>query len=49
MEVYENGYHDFCLGPQGQNRPDLKFGEALLDSTLDALDKSVRFVKGKLE
>jgi dipeptidyl-peptidase-4 len=48
MEVYEHGYHDFCLGPQGHNRPDLPNGEALLDSTLDALEKSVLFVKGKL-
>jgi dipeptidyl-peptidase-4 len=47
MEVYENGYHDFCLGPQGQTRRDLPQGEALLDSALDALDKSVLFVKGK--
>jgi dipeptidyl-peptidase 4 len=45
MEVYEAGYHDFCLGPQGHNRPDLPNGEALLDSTLDALEKSVRFAK----
>jgi dienelactone hydrolase len=45
MEVYEGGYHDFVLGPQGQNRPDLKNGEALLDSALDALEKSVAFVK----
>jgi dienelactone hydrolase len=45
MEVYEHGYHDFCLGPQGQNRPDLPRGEALLDSALDALEKTVRFVK----
>jgi len=48
MEVYENGYHDFCLGPQGQKRPDLPQGEALYDSALDALEKSVLFVKGKL-
>jgi dienelactone hydrolase len=41
MEVYENGYHDFCLGPQGQKRPDLPQGEALFDSALDALEKSV--------
>jgi dienelactone hydrolase/phospholipase/lecithinase/hemolysin len=47
MEVYEHGYHDFCLGPQGHNRPDLPQGEALLDSTLDALEKSVQFVKGQ--
>jgi dienelactone hydrolase len=49
MEIYEHGYHDFCLGPQGQKRPDLKQGEALLDSALDALEKSVLFVKGKLK
>jgi len=49
MEVYENGYHDFCLGPQGQKRPDLPQGEALFDSALDALERSVLFVKGKLE
>ncbi|MEO8658266.1 MAG: prolyl oligopeptidase family serine peptidase [Bryobacteraceae bacterium] len=48
MEVYEGGYHDFCLGPQGQKRPDLAKGEALFDSALDALEKSVLFVKGKL-
>ena len=47
MEVYEHGYHDFCLGPQGQKRADMPQGEALLDSTLDALEKSVQFVKGK--
>jgi len=49
MEVYEHGYHDFCLGPQGQKRPDLPQGEALFDSALDALEKSVLFVKGKLK
>jgi dipeptidyl aminopeptidase/acylaminoacyl peptidase len=48
MEVYEKGYHDFCLGPQGQKRPDLPHGEALYNSALDALEKSVAFVKGKL-
>jgi hypothetical protein len=26
MEVYEHGYHDFCLGPQGQKRTDLPQG-----------------------
>ncbi|HXE80985.1 MAG TPA: alpha/beta fold hydrolase [Vicinamibacterales bacterium] len=46
MEVYEHGYHDFVLGPQGQKRPDLAHGEVLLDSTLDALEKTVAFVKG---
>jgi len=45
MEVYEGGYHDFCLGPQGHTRPDLKNGEALLDSTLDALEKTVAFLR----
>ena len=39
MDVYENGYHDFCIGPQGQNRP-----EPLLDSTLDALEVAVKFL-----
>ena len=48
MEVYEHGYHDFVLGPQGQKRPDLPQGEVLLASALDALEKSVRFVKGEL-
>jgi dipeptidyl-peptidase-4 len=49
MEIYENGYHDFCLGPQGQKRPDLPHGEFLMDAALDALEKSVLFVKGKLQ
>jgi dipeptidyl aminopeptidase/acylaminoacyl peptidase len=42
MEIFANGYHDFVMGPQGhQGR-----AEPLLDSTLDALEKSVAFVKG---
>ncbi len=45
MEVYEHGYHDFVLGPQGQNRPDLPRGEILLAGALDALDLSVKFAK----
>jgi dienelactone hydrolase len=50
MEVYEHGYHDFCLGPQGhEGRDELPHGEAILDSTLDALEKTVAFVKGELE
>ncbi|HLY18215.1 MAG TPA: dienelactone hydrolase family protein [Bryobacteraceae bacterium] len=49
LEIYENGYHDFCLGPQGQKRPDLPNGEALYDSALDALEKSVLFAAGKLK
>jgi dipeptidyl aminopeptidase/acylaminoacyl peptidase len=46
MEVYEHGYHDFVLGPQGQTRPDLAQGEILLEGALAALEKSVSFVKG---
>jgi dienelactone hydrolase len=49
LEIYANGYHDFCLGPQGQQRRDLPQGEAIFDSALDALEKSVQFVKGKLQ
>jgi dipeptidyl aminopeptidase/acylaminoacyl peptidase len=45
MEVYEHGYHDFVLGPQGQRRSDLPRGEILLGGALDALEKSVLFVK----
>ena len=40
MDIYENGYHDFCAGPQGQNRH-----EPLMDSTLAALDLSLAFVR----
>ncbi len=45
MDVYEHGYHDFVLGPQGQSRPDLPRGEILLPGALDALEQSVAFVK----
>jgi dienelactone hydrolase len=45
MEIYEGGYHDFVMGPQGQNRPDLKGGEQLLDITLQALESALRFVR----
>jgi dienelactone hydrolase len=44
MEVYENGYHDFCMGPQGQNRQ-----EPLLDSTLAALESTLKFLKKPAE
>jgi acetyl esterase/lipase len=44
MEVYEHGYHDFVLGPQGQKRADLPHGEILLAGALDALEKSVLFI-----
>ncbi|HEU4604099.1 MAG TPA: alpha/beta fold hydrolase [Steroidobacteraceae bacterium] len=45
MDVYEHGYHDFVLGPQGQKRPDLQRGEILLPGALDALDRSIQFLK----
>jgi dienelactone hydrolase len=45
MEVYEHGYHDFVLGSQGQKRPDLPKGEILMQGALDALERSVKFVK----
>ena len=45
MEMYEKGYHDFVMGPQGQDRPGLEGGEALLDITLQALESTVKFVK----
>jgi dipeptidyl-peptidase-4 len=45
MDVYEHGYHDFVLGPQGQKRTDLPRGEVLLQGALDALELSVSFVK----
>jgi dienelactone hydrolase len=45
MDVYEHGYHDFVLGPQGQDRQDLQRGEILLPGALEALDLSVSFVK----
>jgi dienelactone hydrolase len=41
LEIYENGYHDFVAGPQGHAGRD----EPLMDATLDALEKSVSFVK----
>lgn len=45
LEIYEHGYHDFVLGPQGHTRPDLPQGEILLQGALDALDRTVQFVK----
>ena len=41
MHIYENGYHDFCVGPQGH--PGRK--EPLLDATLDALETTLAFVR----
>jgi dienelactone hydrolase len=46
LEIYEHGYHDFVLGPQGQQRRDMPQGEYLMQSALDALERSVKFVKG---
>jgi dienelactone hydrolase len=45
MEVYEHGYHDFVLGPQGQNRADMPKGEFLMQAALDALERAIVFVK----
>ena len=45
IDVYEHGYHDFVLGPQGQTRQELPRGEVLLGGALDALERSVAFVK----
>ena len=45
LEIYEHGYHDFVLGPQGQQRRDMPQGEYLMQGTLDALERSVKFVK----
>jgi dienelactone hydrolase len=45
MQIYEHGYHDFVLGPQGQTRPDLPRGEILLQGALDALERAVEFVE----
>lgn len=39
LEIYENGYHDFVMGPQGHEGR----AEPLLDATLDALEVALRF------
>ncbi len=41
MLIYENGYHDFVMGPQGHAGR----AEPLLDATLAALERTVEFVK----
>ena len=41
MEIYENGYHDFVMGPQGHAGR----AEPLMDITLDALESAVKFFK----
>jgi dipeptidyl aminopeptidase/acylaminoacyl peptidase len=45
LEIYEHGYHDFVLGPQGHTRPDLPQGEILMQGGLDALERSLAFIK----
>jgi dienelactone hydrolase len=45
MEIYEHGYHDFVLGPQGHMRRDLPQGEILLQGALEALERTVQFVE----
>lgn len=41
MDIYENGYHDFCIGPQGHVGLHLP----LMDATLDALELTLKWVK----
>lgn len=41
LEIYEGGYHDFVIGPQGQAGR----SEPLLDITLTALENTLRFLK----
>jgi dipeptidyl aminopeptidase/acylaminoacyl peptidase len=42
MEIYENGYHDFVMGPQGHEGRK----EPLMDITLDSLESTLKFLKG---
>ncbi len=41
LEIYENGYHDFVMGPQGHAGR----AEPLMDITLTALENTLRFFK----
>jgi dipeptidyl aminopeptidase/acylaminoacyl peptidase len=41
MEVYENGYHDFVMGPQGHAGR----AEPLMDITLTALENTLKFLR----
>jgi dipeptidyl aminopeptidase/acylaminoacyl peptidase len=41
MDIFENGYHDFVMGPQGH--PGRK--EPLMDITLDSLELAVQWAK----
>ena len=45
LEIYQDGYHDFVMGPQGH--PGRK--EPLMGATLDALDRAVRFTRNPAE
>ena len=45
MEVYQDGYHDFVMGPQGH--PGRK--EPLMGATLDALDRALQFARNPSE
>lgn len=41
MDIYENGYHDFVMGPQGHAGR----SEPLMDATLDALEVALKWAK----
>jgi len=41
LEIYEKGYHDFVMGPQGHPGRD----EPLLDISLKALENSLQWVR----
>ena len=41
LEIYENGYHDFCIGPQGN----AGFHQPLTDATLAALELTIEFLE----
>src|SRR5205823_4815936 len=43
LDIYENAYHDFCIGPQGY----VGAHQPLLDSALAALDRTIEFLNGK--
>lgn len=40
LDIYEKGYHDFCIGPQGYPGAH----QPLLTSTLAALDRTIEFL-----
>lgn len=43
LDIFENGYHDFVAGPQGQAGRK----EPLMDITLDALNLALQYAAGK--